>query len=826
MRLMKLEIRNIRGLPDIRLEPDGKNYVIWGPNGAGKSGVVDAIEFVLTGRIGRLTGEGTEGITLAKYGVHIDHKPDAASVTADFQIEGSGEPVTISRKISSPGILNCPEWAKPVFANVEQVVRRGQIVLTRRDILRYIAAKAGTRAQEIQELLNLSEIHDIRQSLVQARNKLRQTEKGAKTAVQGAEADINVTLQSNQFSEANLLEVVNVHRYTLGGIPIATSKSESLKINLIPPTAIGSPQAVFNLSTFVLALENIRRGLDRDAQEKVATADENLRELLSDAMNQHETLAELERLELITQGLKLVDDETIECPLCGASWLPGHLKQHLQEKVLTARKARELQASIANAAEAVKAPLRNNSASISSVVDAASKSNLAKALANDIVVLGSWNDRVKALLKTLDEPIHRYLQSGLSSDNVKRLLSPENLKEILSRLGEEAKRQAPEMTPEQNAWDILTKLEANVGALERRNQQRENAALYRKRGEVLLEGFEDARDTVLSELNERISSRFAEFYRKLHPHEGGHFNASMRSEGASLDFEVDFYGRGTHPPQALHSEGHQDSMGLCLFLALNEELSKDHINLVVLDDVMMSVDSGHRRDACSLISEIFPDRQFVITTHDKTWANQLRQRRIVAPENLREFTGWTLESGPQIHQNVEFWDEIAKDLGRENVRDAAFKLRRQSEEFFESVCDALVAELKYNSAHEWELGDWASAAMDRLKGLINRALLSAKSWGNDEIGNQLQEKESIRKQVHGRTFVEQWAINAAVHYNNWENFSREDSEPVVEAFRDLYGLFTCAICGGMLEVLPRKGKPELVKCSCSSVNWNLEVKAP
>ena len=56
------------------------------------------------------------------------------------------------------------------------------------------------------------------------------------------------------------------------------------------------------------------------------------------------------------------------------------------------------------------------------------------------------------------------------------------------------------------------------------------------------------------------------------------------------------------------------------------------------------------------------------------------------------------------------------------------------------------------------------------------------------------------------------AINAAVHYNYWENMEKEDFLPVVEAFRDLHELFVCSSCRRLLEKTPRKGNPETVKC--------------
>jgi recombinational DNA repair ATPase RecF len=64
MRILELEINNVRGIEQLLLKPEGKNLVIRGPNGSGKSAVVDAIDFLLTGRVSRLTGKGTSGITL------------------------------------------------------------------------------------------------------------------------------------------------------------------------------------------------------------------------------------------------------------------------------------------------------------------------------------------------------------------------------------------------------------------------------------------------------------------------------------------------------------------------------------------------------------------------------------------------------------------------------------------------------------------------------------------------------------------------------------------------------------------------------------------
>ena len=170
MRLLGLTVQNVRGLPDLHLQFDGRNIVIWGPNGAGKSCVVDAIDFLITGRISRLMGEGTARISLSRHGPHIDHDADSAIVTATVQLEGLSEPVELSRCMAQPDQLVCPDDAREPLAKMRDFMRRGGVVLTRRDILRYVAAEAGKRADEMEELLHLKDVDAVRSSFRRARD--------------------------------------------------------------------------------------------------------------------------------------------------------------------------------------------------------------------------------------------------------------------------------------------------------------------------------------------------------------------------------------------------------------------------------------------------------------------------------------------------------------------------------------------------------------------------------------------------------------------------------------------------------------------------------
>ena len=822
MRLLSLTVRNVRGLTELQLTMDGKNTVIWGPNGAGKSCVIDAIDFVFTGRVSRLMGEGTAGISLARHGPHIDHDPKSAIVTASIQLEGIPEPFDITRCMARPKELGCPDDAKASLADMSDLMRRGGVILTRRDILRFVATEAGTRADEIQELLNLKEIDEVRRSLYRARTELTREENNAQMAIETAKAEVNVTLGTSHYSDEALCEAVRESRRTLGAIELDAHDSAVFKAGLVPPVARESGVPSFNRIHFERILKNIRELTHLDSVNALEKSDKDLRMCITNLRANPELLAELKHLELTTCAMRLVDDSTVECPVCGASWPEGHLRTHLEAKITTAKTGQAARKKILEYSNALATPARNLHANVEALTNTVSTTLVGDTLRQELEILDSWLNAINTLLTKLDRPIETYLDCGFSTSEIARMLAPQGLNGLLRRIEIAVQDALPEPTPEQTAWDTLTQLQVSVRGLENRRRERDVAHLFSSRSKALLSAYESARDVVLGDLYRRIAERFVAFYRFLHDHEGPGFSARLRSKGAALNFEVDFLGRGPHPPNALHSEGHQDSMGVCMFLALNEELAQGQPTLVIFDDVMMSVDSGHRKDLCRLLKDKFPECQVIITTHDKTWANQLKQEGVVEPNRVIEFTGWTVETGPRTHQQMDLWAAIKADLDRDNISEAAFKLRRGCEDFFESVCDALGAAVTYNSAMRWQLDDWLPPAMDQYRDLLKRARRVAASWNNKETVDALDELESVRKQVYRRTKVEQWAINVSVHYNNWENMTRPDFTPVADAFRDLHDLFVCSSCGRMLEKLPRKGSHGVVKCPCGRVHWNLQ----
>jgi AAA domain-containing protein len=158
--LESAHIEEVRGIRKLDINFQKATFAISGPNGSGKSGVIDAIEFGLTGQIGRLTGRGTKGLSVSEHGPHVDKTkfPDAAFVELRVFLPEIEKSATITRKVSSPKKAKIIPDDDDVMAALAEVADHPEITLSRREILRFILVEPTKRSEEIQSILKLDEI--------------------------------------------------------------------------------------------------------------------------------------------------------------------------------------------------------------------------------------------------------------------------------------------------------------------------------------------------------------------------------------------------------------------------------------------------------------------------------------------------------------------------------------------------------------------------------------------------------------------------------------------------------------------------------------------
>lgn len=818
IRIRELEIKNIRGIRHIRLVPDGENMVIWGPNGSGKSAVVDAIDFLLSGNVRRLQGAGTARLSLNEHGPHIGCTKEDAWVRAEICIPGVPEPIEIRRSMARPKQLEHPAEASDKLKVVLEVASKGQHVLSRRELLRYITAEASTRAKDIQLLMNASEVENVRKALVKVANTAGKEASAAKRVLVTTIATLCATMQHRKYSAESALDVVNQHRATLGGEAIDVLSAKDLKRELEWIPASGK-RSSWNSTIVQRDIANVREYLKPENLSQLDKAEAGFQELLLRVRGDQELARALEQFQLVKLGLSQLNDLE-QCPLCDVAWDNRLLRNHLEQKLTKAHDAQEHNKRITVYGANLSQPISRLIASVKELKRVAEDMDMLA----DSKLLATWLQDLENIIAMLDDPLKKYPE-GKTGAKLAFLRPPEDIAIILKRILKAVLEADHPVPPEQNAWDMLTRLEENLKALEQAEEAYDTANLCARRAAALLDTFIAERDEVFSSLYDEICGRFVTLYRKLHGVDEKEFVASMEPAGPALDLQVDFHGKGMHPPHALHSEGHQDSMGLCLYLALSEKLSLGVLDLIVLDDVVMSVDSGHRRKISTLLRSEFADKQFLITTHDKNWAGQLRTDKVVTRANSYEFINWSVDAGPLMSQSTDLWNSIKTDLEQHKVPDAAFKLRHGAEAFFTDVCDAIQAQVVYKLDGRYTLGTLMPAAISRYKRLLKKADGAARSWEDSCTIGRLEELGSVANAIIERTQAEQWAINPMVHYDRWIELSPSDFATVRDAFVDMFALFVCSSCGTRLKIEQNGYVDTSLRCDCGKVSWNLIKKS-
>ena len=187
------------------------------------------------------------------------------------------------------------------------------------------------------------------------------------------------------------------------------------------------------------------------------------------------------------------------------------------------------------------------------------------------------------------------------------------------------------------------------------------------------------------------------------------------------------------------------------------------------------------------------------------------------------FHSWTIDTGPLVESSKEIWDEIDAALGKGKVEVAAAALRHHLEYVSRLLADQIGATPPFRADGNYELGELLLPVVARMKDLLGKAAAAAQSWGNDAEKQAAGKRKDALSAAAGASNVEQWAVNKAVHYNEWTNFGRKDFQPVVAAFKALLACFRCETCESWVHVTPR-GNPETVRCGCNSVNLNLKPK--
>jgi len=815
IKVHKISIEEFRGIRKLELNFQGENYAICGPNGTGKSGIVDALEFGLTGGIKRLSGKGRGGLSVKAHGPHVNVKnnPEKSIVTLEIYIPSLGKKATISRNVKDPRNPKITPNDEEIVDIISVAERHPEFTLSRREIIKYILAEPGERAKEIQALLQLDELETTRQLLQKISNACSRDLLPLASTLSHCADSLKVALQISEIKSTTVLEVCNAKRLVLDLPPIEKLEAttsikdgiESLKAQSV--VAVPKVQALKDIAA---ADAVIGRFVDDESNNEISLATEALNKLKSDEGK----LSGVTRDAMLKAALDLFDNSI--CPVCETPW-------KRQDFIKTVERQRTDLIKLSDTRKKTEALVIPITDRLRMAIQSIERLVLyAKNLPNPIETSPANN-----LLNHMRSNI-KQLEDFLPIDNCISALRIDT--QILEMYGKfifeltQTVRALPEPSDRDAARDFLNigqeRLEAWRLAATRHHAAKKKASISEK----VFETYGTTCNNALEAIYKEVEQQFRDYYRAINGDDEGAFEAKLSPSFGKLGFEVDFYGKGFFPPGAYHSEGHQDGMGLCLYLALMKYLAGDQFTFAVLDDVLMSVDTGHRREVCALLKSSFPSTQFVITTHDNVWLNNMRSSNLVGNKNTILFRKWHVDHGPSNWTDKDIWLEIDDNVSNNQISLAASQLRRYLEYISAEWSNQLGGRVEFRSDGKYELGDLLSAAIGALNNLFKKANEAANSWGNSTKMAEIKILKDKFTSAQKLTSVDQWQMNASIHYNEWANLQRQDFEPLVLAFKELETCFQCDACGDQIYVVRSGSDLESVRCACNTFNLNLVPK--
>lgn len=820
IRIKTIHIEEFRGIRLLDIDLDGKNFGICGPNGTGKSGVVDAIEFCLTGNVTRLSGQGAGELTVKGHAPHVDQRdnPEKALVSLTASIPSIGRDVTITRSVKAPRSVTITPSGGAEEAAIAELQTHPEFALSRREIVKYIITPPNQRSKDVQTLLRLDQIEKIRSALLSYANKCKREAEEAERARARAEGELKTALGVVTLDRDEVLAKANEKRWMLG-LPALTelTPATSFKDGVAEgdeKSSKAEPNKEVALADLVALVEGASAAPPDQLSLQLEAANAALKALKDDK----DAIALARQHGFIENGLEFISGDA--CPLCDTPWDAEELKAYLKVKLLSAE-------AVGTQLETIRTAFGVISGALEERISAVTKATTYGAAIKEAVSTEAF-DKYSQNLAAAKQGLNTFLDDHALIENALAVTDgswwplPADVQARLEEVQSGIKAQ-PDSSAADAAREFLAVLQDRYERLLGDSKTAKTQKARHAKAQKVHDYYNDVSNKVLETIYDAVAAEFTDFYKAINDDEGK-FTGELKAAPAKLSFNVDFFGRGTFPPGAYHSEGHQDGMGLCLYLALMKHTLGDKFTFAVLDDVLMSVDTGHRREVCRLLKTKFPNTQFILTTHDRVWLQYMKTEGLIRRSQL--FGGWSVELGPRIWDDQDIWTEIQQELDKNDIARAAWLLRRYLEYIATVLADNLRAPVEFRGDAHYDLGDLLQPVLNQWRSRLSKGIKAAEKWGHHTVQAEIEKKLTEAETLIKATSAEQWAINPSVHFNEWQNFSRPEFQAVVDAFKALLDHIRCPNpkCGTFPYLSPRKGSAEDLRCSCHTINVNLKLK--
>ena len=799
--IQKITISGFRGINTPPLELDFhkggsiQSMMIYGKNGSGKSSIVDAWEWLYSGRIEHLAREDAKERA-------FPHKEAKAGQTW-VEVEFTNREIGKIRVEFDPSRITKPRIEGNLSKMREYIPHPCH--LRYRDITEFIYERKAKKYEILSYQMGFGKALGIQNQLQTGATRLEEKLRELKR-----DRDASI----KEYREASGEEPKDVAHF------IKTLNTIFTRHGIAPVKEITEVETGF---------EELREKVQKDEKSKklqlwkdiqgiinrfypVEDVRQNISKFqkdFTDFKQDEEEISKLILLDLYEKGIEAIESLEIydRCPLCDQPY-EGDLIEHIKSK----------QSHLDELSKRRKDLDKRRKKLYSSIDDIIGKIKHARLDLEEkelelplIIQFKEDLEEVASPLKECKDTLGKKIEdidkrfdflAKVNTNGYKSILDSESkIKENISSRIENLERDESRRELV-NDFQRVSKLQESFVKWSSLNKKIERLEGIKSAYEEIRDDYIEETKKSVQESFDAISSDVAAYFKILERDNEvlGDPKIKLYSErDKAVELEIMFGGDPISPAYKFLSESQLNSFGLSIFLASAKHFNPN-FKFIILDDVINSFDTYKRPRVIDLLSQHFSDYQILLLTHDSIWLDRLQKS---FPHWIRKrFFGWDYTIGPRIETGKNSYEQIDEFLSKDKPTEAGRAFGVYLEWVLQELCENLEASVKYNRRNEYTLFDLFQAFKERMK-------------------KKLRANHSVVKLV--------LSFEADVGFRNfcahWKEPETEYSPPeireIVQNWKNIESKIECDECHKFIRYEKVDGY-EHISCPCRKLNLKKE----
>ncbi|MEO0118811.1 MAG: AAA family ATPase, partial [candidate division WOR-3 bacterium] len=622
MKIKKIEIKGFRGIKNLlELNLNSKSCLLFGENGSGKSSITDAIEWFYHDRIEHLSSEEIDrkgGVTAIR-NINIPDN-EISYVSLNFSDCSYDAQKGINSKLQ-PVLNNQSDQFKQYIAQS----RKENLILRYADLTRFIFATKKERLDEILNIIGLDNVLKVRETLKKVKNEIdkRIKIKNFDNEISRREGEILEKLGERVVDDSSFIKAINNTVSPLGLSPITSITEIDNLLNALK--TIDDTPLIKKLNYLEQNKNTIMSIKDKIMEMNKKYAD--YFSIYNEILRNVELLKQLALEKLWQYGVDVIKKgiwQENRCPLCFQDKNREDLIKELQEHLMEVAKVKKKKERLEDCKSEIRNYLQNIRVDLSSI-EKSEYFNL-----EEFKHLKEFKEIIDKLLEEFNEQIEK---DFLKSEQIKPLKDLQCSEDIFNQPIQFCENKYKELQNQMKGGktsEVYSKIELSrerFKEIRRLKKEKKLLESYSKSMALIYNEFIKNLKVELDQFIKMFSDKINEYYSYMHPGENvSDIKIKLIEEEDNLKgltIEYNFHNNSAAPPQKYLSESHLNSLGIALFLTSVGVFNRIN-KFFILDDVISSFDTEHRKRLGDLLLEKFKDYQIIILTHEQDWFTYMK----------------------------------------------------------------------------------------------------------------------------------------------------------------------------------------------------------